>query len=97
MLTNSTIEGLRTLRLTRWPTASPNNASQPDYAELSFEERLGLLVDRELARPGQPPAPALLKSAKLRLPAAIEELDFSRPPWSRPPHDPPARRVALGR
>jgi DNA replication protein DnaC len=53
--------------------------TQLDYAELSFEERLGLLVDRELLARDNRRLLRLLKSAKLRLPAAIEELDYSRP------------------
>jgi DNA replication protein DnaC len=53
--------------------------TQLDYAELSFEERLGLLVDCELLARDNRRLLRLLKSAKLRLPAAIEELDYSRP------------------
>ena len=79
MLTNSTIEGLRTLRMHAMADGVAEQRTQLDYAELSFEERLGLLVDRELLARDNRRLLRLLKSAKLRLPAAIEELDYSRP------------------
>lgn len=79
MLTSTTIEGLRTLRLHAMAQGVADQREQLDYAELSFEERLGLLVDRELLARDNRRLQRLLKTAKLRLPAAIEELDYSRP------------------
>ena len=49
MLTNQTIDGLYALQARRHGhRASPNSTSQPSTRPVSFEERLGLLVDREL-------------------------------------------------
>jgi DNA replication protein DnaC len=79
MLQNTTIEGLRTLRLHAMAQGVADQREQLDYAELSFEERLGLLVDRELLARDNRRLQRLLKTAKLKLPAAIEELDYSRP------------------
>jgi DNA replication protein DnaC len=79
MLMNSTIEGLRTLRMHAMAEGVTEQREHLDYAELSFEERLGLLVDRELLARDNRRLERLLKSAKLRLPAAVEELDYSRP------------------
>jgi len=79
MLHNTTIEGLRTLRLHAMALGVTEQREKLDYAELSFEERLGLLVDRELLARDNRRLERLLKSAKLRLPATIEELDYSRP------------------
>jgi DNA replication protein DnaC len=79
MLTSTTIEGLRTLRLHAMAQGVADQREQLDYAELSFEERLGLLVDRELLARDNRRLQRLLKTAKLKLPAAIEELDYSRP------------------
>ncbi len=79
MIGSTTIEGLRTLRLHAMAQGVAEQREQLDYAELSFEERLGLLVDRELLARDNRRLERLLKSAKLKLPAAIEELDYSRP------------------
>jgi len=48
MLTNSTTEGLKSLRLPAMASGLLEQREHPDYAGLSFEERLGLLVDAEL-------------------------------------------------
>ncbi|MGH9028197.1 MAG: IS21-like element helper ATPase IstB [Acidimicrobiales bacterium] len=79
MLANTTIEGLRTLHLNAMAQGLLEQRERLDYAELSFEERLGLLVDRELLTRDNRRLERLLKAAKLKLPAAIEELDYSRP------------------
>jgi len=79
MLQNTTIEGLRTLRMHAMAQGVAEQRERLDYAELSFEERLGMLVDRELLARDNRRLERLLKTAKLRLLAAIEELDYSRP------------------
>ena len=48
MLTAPTIDGLKALRLDAMAAALAEQRDQPGYAGLGFEERLGLLVDREL-------------------------------------------------
>lgn len=47
MLQNPTIEGLRTLKLDVMAQGLIEQREQPDYHGLGFEERLGLLVDRD--------------------------------------------------
>jgi hypothetical protein len=47
-----------------------------DYAALSFEERIGLLVDRETQDRDNRRLEGNLKAAKLRTSASIEDLDF---------------------
>lgn len=79
MLTNPTIEKLQALRLTAMAEAFDHQRGSSQYAELTFEDRLGLLVDiewtaRERRRLGQ-----RLRHAKLRYPAALEDVDFSTP------------------
>ena len=49
MLDNPTIDGLKTLRLLAMAAGLADQQAQPNYAGLSFEERLGLLAGRELA------------------------------------------------
>jgi IstB-like ATP binding protein len=48
MLRHPTLEKLQTLRLTGMVAAFQEHLHLPDVNTLSFEERLGLLVDREL-------------------------------------------------
>ena len=52
---------------------------QSQYHELSFEERLGLLVDREVAVRDNRRLATRLKAARLRQPASVEDLDFRVP------------------
>ena len=68
---------LRQLRLSAMAHALETQAAQPQtYAELSFEERLGLLVDQELTEREQRKLQRLLKRAKLKLPARFEAIEY---------------------
>lgn len=49
----------------------------PDYTQLSFEERLGLLVDTELLQRQNRRLERALKSAKLMAGAVTEDIDFT--------------------
>jgi DNA replication protein DnaC len=79
LLSNATIEGLHALRLRAMAAGLVEQREQPDYANLAFEERLGLLVDKELLARGNRRLTRMLKAAKLKLPAVIEDVDFRRP------------------
>ncbi len=48
MLHHPTFEKLKTLKFTGMVTALNEQLNTPDITELSFEERLGLLVVREI-------------------------------------------------
>ncbi len=50
MLTQPLLEKLSQLKLSAFRTAFEDQLQNPRYAELSFEERLGLLVDIEITR-----------------------------------------------
>ena len=78
MLTNSTIEGLRALRLPAMVAGLQEQREHPDYEGLSFEDRLGLLVDKELTERQNRRLQRTLKAAKLRMPAVVEDIDFRR-------------------
>ena len=78
-MTNNTIEGLYALRLNAMATGVIEQREQPDHANLAFEDRLGLLVDKELLARGNRRLTRMLKAAKLKLPAVIEDIDFRRP------------------
>ncbi len=48
MLPNPTLDKLQTLRLNGMLKALTEQHTTPDINDLSFDERLGLMVDREL-------------------------------------------------
>jgi DNA replication protein DnaC len=77
MLLPQTLDRLHTLRLTGMAAALQEQQGQPDVAGLAFEDRLALLVEREVAAREDRRLTRLLQLAKLRLPAAaIEDVDF---------------------
>ena len=76
MLTGPTLDKLHALNLGGMARALIEQQEQPDYAALSFEERLGLLVDREASERDDRRLERNQKAARLRVSATIEELDF---------------------
>ncbi|MDA8264736.1 MAG: IS21-like element helper ATPase IstB [Actinomycetota bacterium] len=78
MLTTPTIEGLHALKLPAMAAGLAEQQSSAHYNGLSFEERLGLLVDKELTDRESRRLERYLKAAKLRTNAVIEDLDFRR-------------------
>lgn len=79
MLVNTTIEGLKTLRPGAMAAALAEQHEQAAYSGLGFEERLGLLVDRELTERSSRRLERCLKTARLRAPATVEDIDFRHP------------------
>ncbi len=79
MLLEPTLARLRELRLTGMAEALEEQQAVPDLQGLCFEDRLGLLVDRELTLRKDRRQTQLLRQAKLRLQASIEDLDFRSP------------------
>ena len=79
MLTNPTIDGLHTLKLPGMARGLLEQREHPDYDGLGFEERLGMLVDRELTERRNRRLERMLRSAHLRLSATVEAIDFARP------------------
>lgn len=79
MLQHPTFEKLQTLRLTGMCKAWEDQAQLPDCDSLSFEERLGLLVDRELTERDNRRLRTRLRTAKLRQPATVEDIDYRHP------------------
>jgi len=79
MLTNATIDGLYALGLPAIARGLVEQRERPDYQTLSFEDRLGLLVDLELQERENRRLLRSLKAAKLRSHAVVEDIDFRRP------------------
>jgi len=79
MLTHPTLEKLHTLKLTGMARAFTQQLTTPDIEGLGFEERLGLLVDRELTERENRRLTTRLKKARLRQSATLEDLDTRTP------------------
>lgn len=77
MLTQPLLDKLSKLNLSGFRLALEEQMQNPHYAELSFEERLGLLVDIETTRRANNRLRRRLKSARFPLQATIEDLDLS--------------------
>src|SRR5450756_1589713 len=76
MLITPTIDKLHALALTGMARALVDQLERADYAALSFEERLGLLVDREMQDRENRRLARYLKAARLRSDAVIEDLSL---------------------
>lgn len=76
MLTHPTKEKLRILRLHGMAKSFEEQIGSKDYDDLSFEERLGLLIDRELTEQENRRLSYRLKRARLRLQACMEDIDY---------------------
>lgn len=76
LLMNQTIEGLLALRLPAMAAGVAEQAASAAHHGLSFDERLGMLVDRELAEREERRLARYLKTAKLRTDAVVEDIDF---------------------
>ena len=79
MLNQQTREQLRTLKLTGMLDALEQQLAQPQTHDLSFDERLALLVEQEVLHRENRRLTRLLKAAKLRVPACVEDIDYRHP------------------
>lgn len=79
MLYHQTIESLYKLKLTGMIEALKDQEENRQFKEMSFEDRFGMLVDRELNSQENKRLELRLKQAKLRQTAIIEDIDFRTP------------------
>lgn len=79
MLQHPTVDKLHQLRLTGMARALASQTQQGDIGQLSFDERLGLLVDSEMAERESRQNAARLKRARLKQAATPEDVDFRHP------------------
>lgn len=77
MISQTLLDKLLELRLTAFREGLRGQSSNPHYADLSFEERLLLLVELECTHRSGSRIKRRLKLAEFPMPAAIEDLDFS--------------------
>lgn len=76
MLNHPTLDKLQTLRLSGMLKALNEQQQMPEIDSLGFEERLGLLIDREVTERENRRLGSRLKKAKLRHCCCVEDLDF---------------------
>lgn len=79
MLIHPTLEKLTALKLEGMAQALAEQLQMRDLEGLGFEERLGLLVDREMTERHNRKLRIRLKKAHLRLNVVVEDIDFRSP------------------
>jgi DNA replication protein DnaC len=79
MLQQPTLERLRALKLTGMAGAFERQLAQPAHEELPFEERFALLLDQEILYRDNRRLSRLLKAARLRVNACVEDIDYRHP------------------
>ena len=79
MLTQPIFDKLEQLRFYGMLKALEEQMQMPDIDKLGFEERLGLLLDREMTFREDRRLKTRLSKAKLRQNACVEDVDFRHP------------------
>ena len=77
MLMNQTIERLNQMKFFGIIKGLEEQKGNPEVLGLSFEERISLLIDREFADRENRKQMRLIKEAKFKIQACLEDLDFS--------------------
>ena len=77
MLNQPTLEKMAAMKMSAMAEAFEQQFASRSYGKLSFEERLGMLIDAEYAAREQRKLTRRLQQARLRQPnACIEDIDF---------------------
>lgn len=76
VLNNATMEILAELKLTGMLKAFKEQMETPEAESLSFEERFGLMLDREAVERENRKLKNRLKKAKLKHNACVEDIDY---------------------
>lgn len=79
MLKRPTMERLQELKFHGMAHALEEQLASTEYEDLSFEERLALLIDREAIERENKRLSSRLKKAKLRQQACMEDIDYRHP------------------
>ena len=79
MLNQQTLHKLYVMRLNGMADAFRQQLEQPDLAGLSFEERFGMLVDRQWSWKEDRALARRLRNSRLRTTAAVEDIDYQTP------------------
>lgn len=93
MLAHPTLDRLIALGLTGMAKAFDDQRRQPDVAALPFEDRLAIMIDREVVDRQNKILATRLKFAGLRHAAVTEDIDLTTPRGLEPnPVHQPRRR-----
>jgi len=76
MLRNPTLEKLIELRLHGMANSLREQINKNEYNELMFEERLGIMIDREMLERQNRMLKTRLAQSKLKLRACVEDIDY---------------------
>lgn len=79
MLKHPTLDKLYALKLHGMAAALTDLSRTSESEQMSFEERLGLLVDREMTERENKRMTSRLRRAKLRHTASLEDIDYRSP------------------
>jgi DNA replication protein DnaC len=79
MLNEQTFEKLYAMKLNGMADAFAEQLQQPSMDTLAFEERFGLLVDYQWTWKEDRRMKRLLKTAKLKINACVEDIDYKSP------------------
>jgi DNA replication protein DnaC len=79
MLNQPTLEKMQAMKMNAMAEAFQQQLSSRQSAELSFEDRIGLLIDTEWTAREQRKLTRRLKGARLRYPASLEDINFNAP------------------
>src|SRR3954447_20074460 len=79
MLNQPTIDKLCAMRMRGMAEALQQQMQEPDIHQLSFEERLGLLIDRQWDWRQNRALERRLRNARLQGPACVEDIDYRTP------------------
>ncbi len=79
MLVNPIFDKLQTLRFFGMLAAFEEQNQMPDIDQLEFDQRFGLLVDREMTERENRRFKTRLRKAKLRQQACVEDVNFRHP------------------
>jgi len=76
MLNQQTLDKLYTMNLLGMADSFKEQLQQPSFQDLSFDQRFGMLVDTQWTWKENKRLKRLLKEAKLKLQASVEDIDY---------------------
>jgi DNA replication protein DnaC len=79
MLNEQTFDQLYAMKLLGMAEGFKEQLEQPSFQDLSFDERFGMLVERQWSWKENKRLNRLLKDAKLKLHASVEDIDYRSP------------------
>jgi DNA replication protein DnaC len=79
MLMHATVEKMTAMHLTAMAEAFQRQLTSAQFADLSFEDRVGMLIDQEWTAREQRKLQRRLQGANLRHQASLEDIDWQAP------------------